>query len=536
VDDWRSRATGHLRASGLTDWGVEFDLHAETLWQRLERVASQTPRGVALSDGLTTISYEGLLDRALALSATLCSEHGIVPGDRVALVMRNTIGYCLGVVACWALGAIAVSLSTRLTAVELKARLDDAEPRLTLAADDIVRVLGSTVGTVVAESAVLAAGLHRRSIVPTAGRYDDTAFILYTSGTTGRPKGVRISHRNALQAARTFEFCYGLTPEDRSVVGVPIFHGTGLFAQFVPMLAIGGAVVLLERFDPAAFAELASAQAVTHCVAVPTIYQRVLEAGRGRSGALPFRIIGVGGAPMPVVLYRALRRAFPRASVLNSYGLTEATSPALIMPPEAADGRVGSIGFATPTMEAVIVDPSNGAALPPGGVGELWLRGALISPGRWNDGEPLTTEDGWLATGDLAVADSDGFVTLVDRLKDIVNVGGEKVASVEVENVLAEHPAVRRVAVVAAPHADLGEIPVAYVVLAADATGDSADLAAWARERLAAYKVPRSFTYVTELPLNAAGKVLKSDLRARAAGRSAGDAARRRHASDEEAG
>jgi long-chain acyl-CoA synthetase len=522
IFDWRESAANELRAVPDEAYdALEFAIPREGLWDRLRRVTSAHGAAVAVTDGRARLTYDEFIARADAVAGLLERDAGVRPGDRVATLARNTIGFCLTVAAGWRLGAVVVPLNTRLRARELRVPLLDAAPRAIVAADDLAAMAASMAGSaiIVPESRVTFTPDRGGPRHGQPAGYLDPAFVLYTSGTTGSPKGARISHRNALQAARTFEHCYNLTPDDRSLVAVPIFHGTGLFAQLVPMLAIGGSVVLLERFDAQAMVELAERTEATHSVSVPTIYRRMLDSLGGRAAPASLHTLGIGGAPLTPRLYADLRAALPDARLMNSYGLTEATSPALILPPGQADAHVSSIGFPTPTLEARIVAPGTDHELAPGEVGELCLRGALVSRGRW--GRPDTPSDDWLATGDLARRDSDGLHWLVDRLKDMVNVGGEKVFSVEVEAVLEQHPDVSRAAVVGREDAILGELPVAFIVPRVTGGLLPDTLGAWAREQLASYKVPREFILVDELPTNAAGKVRKEVLRREAGGSTA---------------
>jgi len=505
---WIDRAR-HLLVARAGPHGPvrQFTLPCDTLWANLSRVAARRPRHPALHGPDHSLTYAAYNEVARSAAARL-ADHGVAKGDRVGIVERNTLSFCVAVATCWALGAIAVPIHTRLKTPEIQRLLARVTPKAIIASHEFEL---STEGAARIAPAELLAPAPSRRFSPTPELDPDaTAFILFTSGTTGAAKGVRISHRNALQAAETFRFCYDLTAQDTTLIAAPIFHGTGLFAQLVPFLHIGGSIALIERFEPGDAITAALKHGVTHMVAAPPIYSRMLE--NIKQERPPFRILGVGGAPMPAGLFRALGEAFPQAAVLNSYGMTELTSPALINPPDRAADAPGSVGFPTPTLDVRLIEPANGDVVEGEGSGELQARGALVSPGYW-DNPSAIAPGGWLPTGDIAVRDAAGAYRIADRVKDMVNVGGEKVYSIDLENALEADDAVAAAAVVGHPHPELGEVPVAFVVPSLGHAFDCDGLLARLATSLASFKLPRAIYVVEALPTSDTGKVQKSRLR-----------------------
>ncbi|MGH7264919.1 MAG: class I adenylate-forming enzyme family protein, partial [Candidatus Rokuibacteriota bacterium] len=351
----------------------------------------------------------------------------------------------------------------------------------------------------------------------TPGTDDAPAFVMYTSGTTGRPKGAVGTHANVVHACVTYQRVYGLATGERTLVAVPLFHVTGLIAQLLAMASVAGTVVLMPRFDAAAALRLLAAERITHLIAAPTVYVMLLTRPGREAVALPdFRVAGYGGAPIASDTVRRLREWLPAARLHNTYGLTETASPATCLADADALERIGSVGRPVPVAECRTVEPDTGRECEAGEVGELWVKGPMVVAGYW--GNPTATaaavvEDGWLRTGDLAAIDGEGYVTIRDRLKDMINRGGEKVYCVEVEEALCGHPGVLEAAVVGIPDAVYGEAVKACVVPRPGAALDPDDVREWVRARLAKFKSPEVVEVREALPRNPSGKVVKALLR-----------------------
>ena len=324
---------------------------------------------------------------------------------------------------------------------------------------------------------------------------EDTAFILYTSGTTGRPKGAMLTHLNVVHSVLHFRHAMQLGPGERSLLAVPASHVTGLVAIILSMWGCAGCVVLMPEFKAPAYLELAARERITHTILVPAMYTLLLMQPTFASADLSaWRIGGYGGAPMPETTIATLAARLPRLELINAYGATETTSPATLLPAAMAAERPDSVGLTLPCAEIRVMDPQ-GREVAPGESGELWIRGPMVVPGYWDN--PEGTRNGFRAgfwlSGDVGSIDAQGFVRVFDRLKDMLNRGGYKIFSVEVENVLAACPGVVESAIIGKPCPVLGERVHAFVSVN-DPTLDAARLKAFCAARLADYKVPESFT------------------------------------------
>ncbi len=348
-----------------------------------------------------------------------------------------------------------------------------------------------------------------------AVREEDPSVILYTSGTTGKPKGAMLTHLNIVHSAMHFAACMQLSHEDRSLLAVPASHVTGLIANIVAFAAVGGAVVMMPAFKAGEFLELATRERITHTLMVPAMYNLLLlQPALGRLDLTAWRLGGYGGAPMPVATIDALAERLPGLVLLNAYGATETTSPTTMMPPGLTRDHADSVGVALPCAEVIVVD-DEGRELPRAEVGELWIAGPMVVRGYWNDPAATAREftAGWWHSGDLGSVDDDGFVRVLDRKKDMLNRGGYKIYSVEVENVLASMPGVVEAAVVGRPCPVLGERVHAFVHVENAVITEQA-VRAFCAERLADYKVPETVTLsAAPLPRNLNGKLLKRVLR-----------------------
>jgi O-succinylbenzoic acid--CoA ligase len=343
----------------------------------------------------------------------------------------------------------------------------------------------------------------------------DTAVILYTSGTTGSPKGAMLSHLNIVHSVLHFAACMRLGPDDRGALAVPASHVTGLIATIATMVHVGATIVLLAEFKAADFLARVEAERVTHTLMVPAMYKLCLLAPDfARRDLGSWRIGGYGGAPMPVATIDALAEALPSLVLVNAYGATETTSPTTMMPAGQTRAHADTVGVALPCAEVVVMDDA-GHEVGAGETGELWIGGPMVVPGYWDNAAATAASftAGFWHSGDLGSVDSDGYVRIFDRKKDMLNRGGFKIYSVEVENTLMGYPGIVEAAIVARPCPVLGERVHAFVHAPGIARDDAA-VRAHCAARLADYKVPETITWSeAPLPRNANGKLMKRSLR-----------------------
>ncbi|MBC2878299.1 MULTISPECIES: long-chain-fatty-acid--CoA ligase [Streptomyces] len=508
--------------------------------------AARTPDAEALVCGGHRLTWSALRSRADLLRGALHAA-GAARGSRVAVVGRNSLACLETVLAAAGAGAATAILNWRLAPPELahviadsgatvlfadaealdtvRAALGalDAPPRLVVTGDEAEPGDGAEPG----DDAETYASLLERA-APLAARDDldpdDTCVILYTSGTTGTPKGAELTHRSILEQSASLLAVLPMGPADRSLAVLPFFHVGGVCYAVTALLA-GAATVVLREAGPETICR-AVADGATHLLLVPALLPGILSGGPDAVAAFAgLRYCLYGASPMPLPVLRRALALFPEVRFLQLYGMTELSGAATALAPEAHRDpgrahRLVSAGRPMPGVEGRVVDPATRAELPPGHRGELWIR----SPGRMKGylGNPAATaetvtDDGWLRTGDLARIDEDGYVFVEDRLKDLIITGGENVCPAEVERVLAEHPAVAEAAVVGVPDEKWGEAVRAVLVAADGMPVDPAELRAFCRERLAGFKCPTSVEVVAALPRNATGKIDKKALRAAAA-------------------
>jgi long-chain acyl-CoA synthetase len=491
----------------------------------LAEAAARHPNGEALVCGAERLTWAEVEEAARRLAGAL-ARRGVEAGDRVALLLGNGTPFVLAWFALARLGAVTVPLSVRLQTPEIAYVLEDcgaslliyeAELSDRLPAANQVPALKRRV--VVGEGAGAEPFAALRSETsplsdPAAVDEEDTAVVLYTSGTTGKPKGAMLAHLNIVHSAMVYETCMGLAFRDRSVAAVPLSHVTGLIANVAALARCAGTLVILPTFKAVEFLQLAARERMTHSLLVPAMYNLcLLQPDFGSHDLSSWRIGGYGGAPMPQATIERLAERLPGLALMNAYGSTETTSPISLMPPEETAGRGDSVGRAVPGATIVAMD-EDGREAPPGAVGELWLSGPSVVKGYW--GNPDATAEnivgGFWRSGDLGSVDADGFVRVLDRKKDMINRGGYKIYTAEVEAVLAGHPEVVESAVVAKPCPVLGERVHAFVVPRSAVSADA--LRRFCAERLSDYKVPETMTLQAEpLPRNANGKVIKRALR-----------------------
>jgi len=483
----------------------------------IARRAALTPDRTAFEDALTgrTVTYAELDDRA-ARAAALLRARAIREGDRVASLCRNRIEFFELLFACAKTGAILVPLNWRMPAAELDVLVADSDPALlfygaedaaaasALAAQLPAIALDDDYDTLLAR----AEPADTRALWPAAS----TWHLLYTSGTSGRPKGVIYTFAMALANYASLRAALDLASTDTSLTFLPNFHTAGINLHALPTLFAGGRVLLLPSFDADSVVSLIEAKRISTFFAVPTVYQRLLDHPRFAAAPLgQVRHWGCGGAPLPDSLALACRDAGIR--LCNGMGMTETGPTAFLLDPADAWERIGSVGKPQLLCSARIVDAA-GRDLPDGEVGDLLFAGPGVTPGYWRNEEATRaafTSDGWLRSGDLASRDSEGFHYIAGRRKEMFISGGENVYPAEVENVLCAHPAILDVAVLPRPDSRWGEVGRAYVQLAPRASPAPLEdeLRDFCRERLAAYKVPASFAFVPDFPRTSAGKIQK---------------------------
>jgi acyl-CoA synthetase (AMP-forming)/AMP-acid ligase II len=495
-----------------------------SIWAMVLRAAAKNPDGEALVCGSTRLTWAEVVRRSEQIAAGF-RRLGLERGDRVAILLGNRIEFPLLLFAAAHQGLVTVLLGTRQQKPEIAYVLNDCGAKLLIheaalaeRVPDASDVPGLTHRIAVDDDAVLS-GFSQLSEHPplrTAREIgeEDTAMILYTSGTTGRPKGAMLAHCNIIHSAMIFSSCMAMTPADRSIAAVPLAHVTGVVANIMTMAACAGALIIVAEFKAAEYLKIAARERVTYTVMVPAMYNLcLLQAEFDSYDLSAWRIGGFGGAPMPVATIERLAVKLPGLQLMNCYGATETTSPSTIMPGDLTARHVDSVGLPCPGATIVVMD-AEGRELPRGEVGEIWIHGASVIKGYWNN--PKATAEsftgGFWHSGDLGSIDADNFVRVFDRQKDMINRGGLKIYSAEVESVLAGHTSVVESAIIAKPCPVLGERVHAVVVTRDGVTSEA--LRTWCAERLSDYKVPETILVTAEpLPRNANGKVLKRQLR-----------------------
>jgi long-chain acyl-CoA synthetase len=494
----------------------------------LARSARHLPTAPAILFEGRAITYRQLLDQVVRAAAGLLAQ-GVQPGDRVALMLPNIPAFIVAYEACQWIGAISVSLNVMLTTDELRYVLQDSGTHVVFTTERLFGALAPLVdeGIVRLDRVVCCEGAiaHTASLnelgagIPTPplrkSEPTDAAAILYTSGTTGRQKGATLSVGNIAFNTSMTRHYLRIAPSDRLLLFLPLFHVFGQDFIMHSAFASGAAVVLHQRYDPEAILVSIQQDGVTMFFAVPTIYIGMLTAGVPLQRMRSVRYFFSAAATMPEEIAQRWREAYDRP-IFEGYGLTE-TSPFASYNHEW-EYRPGSVGTAVDATELRIVDPDD-REVSSGTWGEICMRGPHVMLGYWN--RPAESADvlrgGWFHSGDVGYMDDDGYVYIVDRTKDMINSAGFKIWPREVEEVLYQHPAVAECAVYAAPDPLKGEVAEAAVVLRGGSAVSAEDLEAYCRAHLAAYKTPRAFEFVASLPKSATGKILKRELRSRAA-------------------
>jgi long-chain acyl-CoA synthetase len=492
----------------------------QTVYAMFCRSVETYPNREAVKYGNVSLTYSDLHQRSDELGSFLMNNFKVRQGDRVAVFLKNEDTFPVAFLALSKIGAISVILNTRLTKPELTYQLEKTGPVAGIVdgetwdkgLDSLVKfkVEGSALGRI----------WGKGDTCPTAaGSEDDAHTILFTSGTTGKPKGVRIVHRNFIHSAIRLEHymkMLGVTdPEEgrKTLVVAPLFHVMALQEQFLPSLRMGNTVVMLSALNITAFLELVEKEGIDFLVGSPTIYRILLGSEDVKKYDLSsIKMVGFGASPMSPDLMAEMKKVFINAKFFNGFGLTEASISLASIDRECTE-KPTSIGHPSLGCEARIVDEDR-HEVPGSVVGEIAVKGPHVADGYYNDPEETgrVFRDGWFLTGDLGKIDDEGFFYVVSRKKDMINRGGENVYPVEVENILYLHPKVLEVAVYGVPDRVMGETVAAAIVPVPGTTPTIEEIKEFCSDKLAKYKIPETVLFTSSLPKNPGGKVIKAQL------------------------
>jgi long-chain acyl-CoA synthetase len=460
-----------------------------------------------------------LLDGATAHMVGLLREHGVKPGDRVGIMLPNVPYFPVCYYGILRAGAIVVPMNVLLKKREVGYYLSDPEAKLLIAWGDFAEAAQTGAEEAGAECVLVKPGEFEEQVGAAAAVTEiadagdgDTAVILYTSGTTGQPKGAELSNANLIRNAEASRGLFGLGSEAMVLGALPLFHTFGQTCGMNATLGGGGTLTLIPRFDPAKALEIIQRDHVNVFQGVPTMYGAMLHLdNRDDYDVSTLKLCASGGSAMPVELMRGFEKAFG-CKVLEGYGLSESSPVASFNHPDR-ERKPGSIGTPIEGVEMKVVD-DDGNEVQQGEVGEIVIKGHNVMNGYWKraDATAETIVDGWLHTGDIAKVDEDGYFFIVDRKKEMIIRGGYNVYPREIEEVLYEHPDVREAAVLGIPSDEYGEEVAAAVALKDGATASPEDLRSYVKEQVAGYKYPRKVWLVDELPKGPTGKILKREI------------------------
>lgn len=493
-----------------------------TIVEALDRAVRLFPDVVALETPEGDVTYAEFAELVEGAAERL-AEEGLVPGDRLAVSLPNGLDIAVAIWAAARAGLVFVGLSTRLAPTQWAYMLSHSGASLALGHPehaDGLRRAGAEAG--MPAERVREVGDHltgrrrpwRGAAVPFPDE-DSTYAVIYTSGTTGRPKASRIVHRGTMHSAVAYVRTLALTAGDRTAIVFPLYYVTGHVAQVTPMMLVGGTSVTVADIVPREFVQLIGQRRITYLMVVPSIWPLLLRApGFGWPELAHVEIGAFGGSPVPISTIAALRERMPQLRLYDAYGLTETHSPATILLDSEFRRKPGSVGRPLPCADVRVVD-DHGRDVPSGEAGELLIRGPMVTTGYFGD-TPATEAaltDGWLHTGDYARVDDEGYVFILDRKKDMIMRGGNKVYSVELEYLLVSHPDIAEAAVFGVPDRLAYESVATYVVPASGRTVNPATVQQWVAGHMADYAVPRHVRVVDVIPRNRTGKIDKLALR-----------------------
>jgi fatty-acyl-CoA synthase len=485
------------------------------------RRARKTPHRTALIHGDTTVTYAGLYERTTRLAHALRTA-GVRRGDRIGYLGPNHPSYLETLFAAGTLGAVFVPLNTRLVGPEIAYQLEDSGAKVLVYAPSFAGLVAGLPGNSDVRTYVEVGAEYEELVAGASGEpidqpvtADDTCIIMYTSGTTGRPKGAMLTHGSLTWNVVNVLVDHDLIADERALVSAPLFHTAGLNMLTLPVLLKGGTCVLVEAFDPAATFHLIERHRITFMFGVPTMFDQVARDPRWPDADLSsLRILTCGGSPVPTPLIAVYQER--GLTFLQGYGMTEAAPGTLFLDAERAVDKAGSAGVPHFFSDVRVVRPDF-TPVDVGETGEVIVRGPHVMPGYWGlpDEAAAVFSDGWFRSGDAARVDEDGYVFIVDRMKDMIISGGENIYPAEIEDQLLAHPDIVECAVIGVADDKWGEVPRAVVVPREGAGLDPDEVLASLAGRLAKYKIPKSVVVADELPRTASGKLLKTRVRKR---------------------
>ncbi|WP_078428623.1 class I adenylate-forming enzyme family protein [Alkalihalobacterium alkalinitrilicum] len=490
------------------------------------KVESQPNAVISSYKGRVT-SYKELYEQAEKLAGYF-QEKGYKKDDIVALFIPNSDFFMVCYYACQIGGFAVLPINTKLATREIEYILTHSEADALVYDQRFEETIQDIIPNLPALKDVVTTGYENgsnrlediingpeRNVQKVIANDNDTAVVFYTSGTTGRPKGVMLTNKNLISTAKIWSESMEMNNNDRMHIVAPMFHCAASHVFMIPTVYAGGALVIEEGFSPEQAIKTMENENVTIFFGVPAMYNILLNTPSLKDASVPnLRLLTYGAAPMPYELVKRVKEFYPNVKVQNLYGQTENSPAATTLKDHHALSKVGSVGEPLPQTQVRVVD-ENGEELPTGEVGEIVVKGPQVMKGYLKNDEATrtTVKDGWLYSGDLGRFDEDGLLYIVDRKKDMIIRGGENIYPIEIEEVLYEMPEVLEAAIIGVPHEVLGEVPKGYVVKKEGMVLDEKQILDYCLNRLAKYKVPQEIEFVEALPRNASGKVLKTELR-----------------------
>ncbi|WP_284035597.1 class I adenylate-forming enzyme family protein [Neobacillus sp. 114] len=524
---WEKNLPDHLTIQKNKFGLPVFEPRPSNVAELLRQTVTRVPEETALVFQEKQMTYLELWDQVCRVAFNLQNKYGIKKGEKVALLLGNGFLYPICFFALAHIGAISVPLNVRLSPTEIEYEIVKSKARLLITEKEYwegiytkIQCMDQLDEVFVSEKTTDLEKLFSELTEPFVGDIDvpviidtEPCSIFFTSGTTGHPKGALLTHLGFVSTGMNFAVTYQLQPKDSTLMMVPMFHITGML-QFLGAIYTGIPVYILKSYQTETVLELLQRYKPTILVGVPTMYWFMLSSQKFRPEILSnVRAILYGGAPAPFDLIEKLRKIFPQMKIHNGYGLTEGHGLDTLLPDQDALRKHDSVGLPVPLVEVKVVD-ENGNGLPTNGIGELIIRGPKVISGYWENEEASNKaiRNGWLYTGDVAKIDDEGYVYILDRIKDMINRAGEKVYSIEVENVLYSFPKVLEAAVVGIPDKIFGEQIKAVIVLKPGMRSSSEEIRKYCLQKLAHFKVPKVIEFLDKLPRNPSGKVLKRQL------------------------